>query len=193
MTRIDVTQSVVRELLHYNRKTGQLIWKHRKRKWFKTDGRCSQNGWNARWVGKPALNSLNHDGYRAGAILGQAFLAQRIIWLWMTGAWPKNEIDHENRNRADNRWCNLRDVSHAINSRNCLRSNNNTGISGVTKTKENTFEVCISVRGRCTYLGRFKTLSEAIEVRRTAEKKHYKEKGTRNDRPFKIGHGRNNG
>ncbi|WP_428999737.1 HNH endonuclease signature motif containing protein [Stenotrophomonas maltophilia] len=42
----------------------------------------------------------------------------RLAWLYMTGQWPSGEIDHINHDRSDNRWHNLRDVSHQANQQN---------------------------------------------------------------------------
>jgi hypothetical protein len=44
--------------------------------------------------------------------------ATRLIWLWMTGDWPANVIDHINRDPSDDRWCNLRDVTFVENLHN---------------------------------------------------------------------------
>ena len=35
-----------------------------------------------------------------------------------TGEWPLYEIDHINRIKTDNRWCNLRDVTCTVNLQN---------------------------------------------------------------------------
>ena len=35
----------------------------------------------------------------------------------MTGRWPDPEVDHKKRNRADNRWLNLREADCFVNSR----------------------------------------------------------------------------
>ena len=63
---------------------------------------------------------------------GKNYVMARLIWLMMTGEWPKGEIDHIDGNPLNNRWDNLRDVSKTENLRNCKTSKNNTsGINGV--------------------------------------------------------------
>ena len=49
------------------------------------------------------------------------YLAHRLLWLMAYGWWPYYELDHINRDRADYRLSNLRDVPHGENQIN--RSN----------------------------------------------------------------------
>ena len=46
------------------------------------------------------------------------YTAGRLAWFYMTGKWPRHVIDHINRERNDNRFRNLRDVTQKVNSRN---------------------------------------------------------------------------
>jgi hypothetical protein len=47
-----------------------------------------------------------------------------------------NLVDHINGVKLDNRWCNLRDATYAMNSHNLQKANSKsiTGILGVQKT-----------------------------------------------------------
>ena len=49
---------------------------------------------------------LIHMGIYTGKFLGRLHSAHRTAVLWMTGTRPA-VVNHENRNRADNRWTNL--------------------------------------------------------------------------------------
>ena len=73
-------------------------------------------------------------------------------------------VDHINRNKLDNRRCNLRVVSQSVNSTN-KTSKTNTGHYGISFTK-NGFIVYVMR----TYVGFFKTLDEAIEKRNSHPK-----------------------
>ena len=59
------------------------------------------------------------DGYRHVGINGTQQQSHRIIWEMHNGKVPKGlEIDHINRDRADNRIENLRAVTRSVNQHN---------------------------------------------------------------------------
>ena len=50
-------------------------------------------------------------GYLTVRVDGRLHFLHRIIFLHVHGYMPENMVDHINRNRLDNRPCNLREVS----------------------------------------------------------------------------------
>jgi hypothetical protein len=89
----------------------------------------------------------------------------RLVWLYHTGEWPDNPIDHINGNPKDNRIENLRSVSHVVNMQNQRRamSTSKTGLLGAFPWKGK-FLAQITVDGRIRNLGVFKTAQEAHEA-----------------------------
>ena len=58
------------------------------------------------------------------------------VWAVCKGRWPKQQIDHINGNKHDNRIENLREVSQSENNMNVLhpwKPNAKTGLPGVNK------------------------------------------------------------
>ncbi len=98
------------------------------------------------------------------------YLAHRLAFLYMTGNFPKEEIDHKNHIKNDNRWSNLKEISRHNNSKNrTLSSNNKTGYHGIT-TYGKKFRVQIhNNKKRGETIGYYNTLDEAILVRKKKE------------------------
>lgn len=99
-----MTAEEARRAFLYNPETGILTW--RVAPFRRTD-----------LVGKVA-GCRRPDGYTQIRVKNKFYLAHRIAWLMVTGAWPKAVIDHINGVCDDNRWTNLRDVSQSKNMQN---------------------------------------------------------------------------
>lgn len=130
--------------------------------------------------GKKA-GSVNADGYVKLFMDGKYYSAHKIAWLIHYGEWlsyPEFEIDHDNRNRSDNRISNLRKVTKSQNQRNAgMRVSNTSGVHGVNwkpkynKTPGDGRWVARIWNGpKHVYLGSFKTLYEASIARKAAER-----------------------
>ena len=106
-------------LLNYDHVTGILTWKARDISLFNDGGHGAAHNrdkWNARWAGQEALACIKGDGYKHGGIHGKFHASHRIIWKWMTGEEPI-DIDHQDGDRTNNKWANLRSVTRARNIR----------------------------------------------------------------------------
>lgn len=104
------------------------------------------------------------------------FYAHRVAWLKMTGEWPPFEIDHINRVRTDNRWCNLRLANKRENrcNRTISATANTSGFKGVhfakhvsDKTRKK-WRAEIWHKGKKHCLGYFLTPEEASSAYRVA-------------------------
>ncbi len=116
--------------------------------------------------------STVRSGYLRVIVDGAGHFAHRLAWLYMTGGWPVNEIDHINGCKADNRWANLRDVTHAENMQNVVAPNKNSksGVRGVSWSEQNRgWMAQIMANGKRRTLGFFPTVDEAGEAYRTAK------------------------
>jgi hypothetical protein len=97
-------------------------------------------------------------GYLCITLDGRSYKAHRVIWAFVHGRWPsdKVEIDHINRDPADNRLSNLRLASRSQNQGNRRRSR---GYYFYPRTSR--YIACIGRRGRSRYLGMFDTEQQA--------------------------------
>jgi len=118
---------------------------------------------------------VRNNGYRAVQVDGIAYQVHNLIWLIMTGEWPKGEVDHKDRNRDNNSWSNLRDATRSQNKANSAPQINGTsGYKGVT-AKGSRWEAQIHVKGRKIYLGLHKTKFAASLAYYNAAKKYFGE------------------
>lgn len=78
-------------------------------------------------------------GYRKIRVNGVKYLEHRLAFYLMTGLWPKDQVDHINTIKNDNRWINLREANNAQNQWNS-KAYSSTGVKGVYKVR-NKFRV----------------------------------------------------
>lgn len=100
-------------------------------------------------------------------ITKQHYLVHRLIWKLVTGDDPgQMEVDHINRNRSDNRWCNLRLVSHSQNQNNAKkRSVSKQPYKGICQHQgKNRWAARICIDGKRIGLGTFDTPEEAHQA-----------------------------
>jgi len=102
---------------------------------------------------------------------GRNYKAHRLAWFYAHDVWPAGDIDHINRDKADNRLCNLRVVTKAQNGQNqTLRRNNKSGCSGVSWASNIArWRVQIRASGTRYQIGTFLDLDAAVEARKKAE------------------------
>ena len=152
---------LVRELFAYDPETGLLRW------------RVNISKHKAGAV----AGTRSSRGYLSVRYKGRHYLAHRLAFLWMEGRWPEPQIDHRNKNMADNRWGNLREATASQNAANkSMLPANKEGAKGVVKVTRfgvAKFEARIRVDGKQLHLGRFDTRQEAHAAYCNAAEKHF--------------------
>lgn len=148
----------IRQLFNYDADTGILSWRVKYR------GNSPGDP-----VGRIKTCSEGMQ-YLCIFLLGKERLAHRIIWAHQLGEWPI-VIDHINGNGLDNRWENIRSVTHHQNCLNMARNRGNkTGITGVHfHTKRREWRAKITYKGKTSFIGASKDLFEACCLRKSAE------------------------
>jgi hypothetical protein len=156
------TQQNLKLLCHYDPETGSFM-RIRKITWTGNIIDC-----------KSVPSKTTHFGYYQMNIFGRPYAVHRLIFLYMTGSFPKHDVDHINGDRTDNRWINLREVTRRENMMNVgVRSNSTTGVTGVSKRKDTgKYVAYVDVMGKRKIIGNFDTLSEAAHARRNASEQH---------------------
>lgn len=168
---IEFTSEELHKLFQYN--NGQLYWKTRDRNYFESDR--DHRWWNSRYSGtraganrKDSSSSLN---YRWVKIFKKSYPEQNIIWFMCHGYYPINILDHIDHDPSNNRIENLREVTPSENSKNRkLSKNNKSGVHGVAWVeKYATWRVTIRVDNKTISLGCYKSLFDAVCIRKSAE------------------------
>lgn len=116
-------------------------------------------------IGK-ILGTKNSSGHLVAQIDKKIYLLHRLAWFYYYKEWPKNILDHIDRNPENNRIHNLREATKITNSYNSkLRKDNTSGIKGVYFDKRrNLFYSQIVANKQKTFLGYFKTKEEAAKA-----------------------------
>jgi len=155
-----ITQKFSKEILKYDPETGIFVW-------LRTASTRVKNGDVAGRISKST-------GYRDISICGVRVHASRLANLYMLGYLPEHEMDHRNRIRCDDRWCNIRHVTHSCNVRNTgLSSRNKTGVIGVCWCKERKkWKTQLAINKKQIVNKRFDSFDDAVMCRWEAEKKY---------------------
>lgn len=152
---IELTQSRLKELIHYDPDSGVCRWIVNK----------------ARAKAGSLAGGLAR-GYLRVHVDGRDYFVHRLAWLYVHGHMPPEFIDHVNHDKGDNRINNLRLASKAENAQNLSTL---TGMTGVTKAIgcRGRWVARIRIDGRKVHLGMFSTPGEAHQKYLEAKRQHH--------------------
>lgn len=151
-----ITAERLRELIHYDPLTGVFTNIAPRKKIV---------------VGSLAGGVDSDTGYWVIGLDRRRYYGHRLAWLYMTGEWPTQLIDHKDGVRLNNAFPSLRDASRAINQQNMRNPMPGTasGLLGAFK-KRNKWSSNVRAFGKIIRLGTFETAEEAhlayIEAKR---------------------------
>lgn len=144
-----MTPERLHELLKYNAETGLFTW-------VKVRRGCRIGG---------VAGCRMKSGYIIIRLDDELFYAHRLVWLYVHGKWPIDQLDHIDGNRANNKLSNLREVSNLENAQNIRgpKSKNRSGFLGVRK-ENSKWLAEIKVNYKPIRIGLFATPEEAHEA-----------------------------
>ncbi len=160
-----LSATILRRAVDYDSNTGLFCWRYRPEQ---------SPQWNGRFADSNA-GSRHPDGRNYITINRKRYGCARLAWLYVTGEWPNNNIDHRNGDCGDDRFCNLRDATQAENLRNRGKDRDNTsGYKGVYwHALRQKWAAQIGVDGRRVYLGIFSTAESAAEAYAAAAHRYH--------------------
>lgn len=168
----NLSQKTLKEILYFDEGTGLFKWKARELKFFSSISDC--NRWNTRYEGKQcgSVRKAKDVNYIEINIGNKMYYAHRLVFLYLKGTFPNNQVDHINGRGDDNRLINLRLVSNEGNSKNkSIPKNNKSGVIGVYFSKKRNMWIAqISIDGSIKSLGGFLSFNDAVKARLKSEK-----------------------
>lgn len=171
-----ISIELLKEFLRYYPETGELYWRPRDKKHFKSLGGFRM--FQSKHAGQRVSSSPSRYGGGLSINIKKVRMKQhRVCWAIATGKWPPDMIDHINHDKCDNRIVNLRLATAIENSRNRRSQKNSTSrYVGVNWDKAHKrWKAQISNQGVKVWLGYFKSEEEAAKVRDAAAKEAYGE------------------
>lgn len=120
---------------------------------------------------------MGAGGYLFVGVKGSLYAAHRVAFKMIKGFDPGPYIDHIDGNRTNNKFENLREVTHTQNMQNRKMSKKNkSGFKGVTWDKSKCrWRAQIKVGGCFVLLGTFKKAELAADAYKAAATEHFGE------------------
>jgi len=155
-----LTQEELKRLISYDPDTGVFKWRINRSNKVKA--------WHV--AGTTQLMN-NKKKYMRIKIHNRKYFSHRLAHLYITGEWPKDQMDHINGDGTNNKWCNLRAVNISENMHNYrMPVTNTSGIVGVSRDiQANRWSAYIHINNKQIKIGRFVSIFDAVCARKNAE------------------------
>ncbi len=160
-----LTAERLRELIRYDPDTGVFIWLKPP-----TRGRAKPGAIaGSKVAAKKGGWRINYRRYRRVS-------AGRLAFLYMKGRWPVGDAEHEDRDRTNNRWVNLREATRSQNHANRGTFEHSAPFKGVSFDKQTgKWRARIRVNYVLIDLGRHETPDAAHAAYVAAARQHFGE------------------
>ena len=146
MAEQELAHSRLIEVLSYDKSTGIFTW-------------IAAPHFAKNYLVGQQAGTVNQFGYRVIRLDGHVIAAGRLAWFYVTGEWPKGQVDHEDRDRDNNRWKNLRDLTASQNQ-------HNRGFTGVGWLNgKRRWRVTMKLEGQSHYGGLHRCFGAAVRAR----------------------------
>lgn len=149
-----ITSEKLKTILSYNPLDGSFVWK-------------LPSKYHNELQGKEAgtINSAHRRDYISIQICGRKYKRSRLAYLYMTGKYPPQQIDHINGDTTDDRWSNLRAVNHQQNVWNIGGTKKKTGLPlGVKRTHSGKYLARITKFKKVDTFGPYDNPNDAADV-----------------------------
>ena len=156
-----ITLEYLKRILRYEPDTGDWIWLTALSKKIEIGDKA---GWR------------NEEyGYIQLRIDTKLYLGHVLAWFYMTGEWPKGEVDHIDLNKTNDKWLNFRLITHQQNNFNKgVNINNTSGFKGVSWDKKSKkFAAYIKLDYKKMHLGYFESKIDAAQAYDRAAIKYF--------------------
>lgn len=157
---MSVTHARLKEVLHYEPETGVWTWLVNK---------------NSRARAGSQAGDVGPSGYRRISLDWKRYRSNRLAYFYMKGQWPAGQVDHENLDKQDDRWINLREATVSQNKANTAVSRRNkSGHKGVHwGEKAGKWRAQIRVNGKPHAIGDFVRIEDAVAAYAAAAARHF--------------------
>lgn len=116
---------------------------------------------------RETATNVNSSGYHTLWFKGKCMQAHRVAFLLMgIDIQPGFVVDHVNRDKLDNRWCNLRAVPEQVNRHNRSQTKGRDLPTGVRLTTSGKYQARVRLDGKLISLGSFEVLEDAVKAYR---------------------------